>query len=198
MQFIIHFFLQLHPIIKLQYFSLLRDSLTVMETQIEGTAENNTWVSYKLVSLAWKSSKKGGVGASLWSSLLWLQAALPPGVVHPAEFWRTFNTPVHSDMQFHYRLKYNEDWQLPKESSPHTLPHGQAANSTMEASWQNGLLLPAWQSLHELEFHRLAAFFLIRSSLPYQMNVLNCYLLKRHLSVIHLMKAEIWERKRET
>lgn len=62
----------------------------------------------------------------------------------------------------------------------------------------NGLLLPAWQSLHDLEFHRLAAFCLIRSSLPYQMNVPNYYSLKRHLSVIHLMKAEMWDRKRET
>lgn len=81
-------------------------------------------------------------------------------------------------MQFHYRLKYKEDWQLQKESSPYILPHRQAENSSEEGSQQNGLLLPAWQSLHDLEFHRLAAFCLIRSLLSYQMNVPNRYLLK--------------------
>lgn len=46
------------------------------------------------------------------------------------------------------------------------------------------VFLKSWQSLHDLELRRRAAFCSIRNSLPYQMNVPNCCFLNRRLSVI--------------
>lgn len=46
------------------------------------------------------------------------------------------------------------------------------------------VFLKSWQSLHNLELCRRAAFCSIRNLLPYQMNVPNCSFLNRRLSVV--------------
>lgn len=86
-----------------------------METQILEQLKTTPRFPTSWYYLHERAARKEESEAFLLPSLLWLQAALPPGI-HAAEFWRTFNIPVHSDMQFHYRLKYKKDWQLPKRS----------------------------------------------------------------------------------
>lgn len=155
-----------------------------MGTQIKGTAEDNTRtpVSF-LESRLWKS-KEGVWGFPFIQPVAATGSLATCGCLYCKILETLCNIPVHSDMQFHYRLIRDKDRQLPQENVPHippVQPGSKQHHSSIMTTWAAAQDSP---SSHDLEFHRHAALCLIRGSLPYQIDVPNCYFLNRCITVI--------------
>lgn len=123
----------------------------------------------------WKSSKKEGVwGFPFIQPVVAAGSSATSGCLSCKILGSLCNTPVLCDTQIHYRLGCDVDWhRIAALASPH-------ASRQQTAPWEHhGLAVLAWPGISQT-----CSILLIRSLLPYQMKVPNCYFLNRHVSMI--------------
>lgn len=182
MQFIVHFFLQLHPIIKLQYFCMLSNT----ESHCNGnTDKRNSWRQHlgflqAGITCMKEQQERRSLRLVFYPARCGYRQLCHLGLYQLQNSGEPLTPQCTLTCSFIIDCNIRRTGSCQRKAALASSPRARQKTALRKHPDKMGMLLPAWQSLHDLESHRLAAFCLIRSLLPYPMNVPNCYLLKRH------------------